>query len=114
MTAQAAERTTERGMQLAELLALPVAFDLETANRALLLGRTKGFSLARRGEYPTRVMRVGSTYRVMRADLLRTLGIDPYDDGAAPTYQAGASAGNDGGPGYQPGPPVEQSAPTAK
>lgn len=32
----------------------------------------------------------------------------------APRYQPGASTGNDGGPGYQPGPPVEQSARTCQ
>lgn len=87
MTAQTMQKTTaERGMQLAELLALPVAFDLDTSNRALRLGRTKGFDLAKRGEYPVRVMRVGCTYRVSRADLLRALGIDPNNDGAGSSH----------------------------
>ena len=86
MTAQSTERTPERGMRLAELLALPVAFDLETSNRALQLGRTKGFDLAKRGDYPVRVIRVGHTYRVTRADLLRALGIDPNNDGAGSSH----------------------------
>lgn len=72
----------ERGMQLDELLSLPVAFDLDTSNRALSIGRTKGFQLAKSGEYPCRVMRIGRTYRVSRADLLRALSIDPNGDGA--------------------------------
>lgn len=84
MTTQTTEKTAERGMQLAELLALPVAFDLETSNRALNIGRTKGFELAKRGEYPVTVRRDGRTYRVNRADLLRELGIDPNSDGAGP------------------------------
>jgi len=88
MTAQTTERPAERGMQLSELLALPVAFDLETSNRALLLGRTKGFDLAKRGEYPVRIMRVGRTYRVTRADLLRALGIDPNCDGTGSSHPA--------------------------
>lgn len=88
MTAQTKERTAERGMQLAELLALPVAFDLDTSNRALQLGRTKGFDLAKRGEYPIRILRVGRTYRVTRADLLRALGIDPTNDGARSSHPA--------------------------
>lgn len=86
MTAQATEKTAERGMRLAELLALPVAFDLDTSNRALQLGRTKGFDLARRGEYPIRVLRVGRAYRVTRADLLRALGVNPNDDGAGSSH----------------------------
>lgn len=75
-------RTKTRGMQLAELLALPVAVDLETANRALLIGRTKGFDLAKRGAYPCEVTRVGRTYRVSRAALLRALDVDPNSNAA--------------------------------
>lgn len=77
--------TAECGMQVHELFALPVAFGLETANRALLMGRTKGFDLAKRGEYPVPVHRDGRTYRVNRADLLRALGIDPNNGGAGPS-----------------------------
>jgi hypothetical protein len=66
-----------QGMRLEELLALPVAFDLAVSNRALQLGRTKGFELVKKGEYPVRVLRVGRAYRVTRADLFRALGHDP-------------------------------------
>lgn len=81
MTAETVSEA-ERGMQLDELLALPVAFDLDTSNRALSIGRTKGFQLAKAGEYPCRVMRIGRAYRVSRADLLRALNITPNSDGA--------------------------------
>lgn len=64
-----------RAMTHAELLSLPVSFPLETANRALHLGRTTGYDLAKRGEYPVRVLRLGNAYRVTRADLLRYLGV---------------------------------------
>ncbi|MFD9813694.1 integrase [Streptomyces sp. NPDC059080] len=60
-----------------DLLALPVAFPLDVANRALDLGRTTGYALAKRGEYPVRVLRVGRLYRVTRCDLLRCLGFGP-------------------------------------
>jgi hypothetical protein len=66
-------------MDRAELLALPVSFDLVTAARALHLGRTKAHELARRGEFPVRVLRLGNRYRVTRADLLRFLG-EPDND----------------------------------
>jgi hypothetical protein len=36
------------------------------------------------------------------------------ENGVAPVYQPGASAGNGEAAGYQPAAPVEQSAPTAK
>lgn len=45
---------TPNGMSREDLLALPVAIDLETSNRALGLGRSKGYELAKRGVYPCR------------------------------------------------------------
>ena len=70
-------------MTEAELLALPVSFPLDTANRALCLGRTTGYALAKRNEYPVRVLRLGNAYRVTRADLLRFLGIESTAEPAA-------------------------------
>jgi hypothetical protein len=65
------------GMTVEELQALPVSFDLVTAGRAFRIGRTKAHQLARAGEFPCKVLRVGQSYRVTRTDLLRALGIDP-------------------------------------
>jgi excisionase family DNA binding protein len=65
------------GLTRAELLVLPVTVDVPTAARALGLGRSTGYELARRGEFPCRVLRVGSSYRVPTADLMRVLGIEP-------------------------------------
>ncbi|WP_326594848.1 integrase [Streptomyces sp. NBC_01803] len=59
-----------------ELLALPPAIDLETANRALALSRSTGYDLARRGDYPCRVLRLGRSYRVITTDLRRLLGVE--------------------------------------
>ncbi|WP_331450562.1 hypothetical protein [Streptomyces prasinus] len=63
-----------KGMSRDELLALPVAVDLDTGNRSLGLGRSKGYELAKRGEYPCKVLRLGNAYRVVTADLLELLG----------------------------------------
>ncbi|MEU5213549.1 hypothetical protein [Streptomyces sp. NPDC020742] len=63
------------GMSREDLLALPVAVDLETSNRALGLGRSKGYDLAKRGDYPCKVLRLGNAYRVVTADLLDLLGL---------------------------------------
>ncbi|APU41109.1 hypothetical protein BSL84_16440 [Streptomyces sp. TN58] len=63
------------GMGREELLALPAAVDLDTGNRALGLGRSKGYELAKRGEYPCKVLRLGKAYRVVTADLLNLLGL---------------------------------------
>ena len=68
-------RQTSKGMTLAELLALPLMVDIATAARALGLSRSTGYELARRGEFPCRVLHVGSSYRVPTAELLRVLGI---------------------------------------
>jgi hypothetical protein len=64
-----------KGMTREELLALPAAVDLDIGNRALGLGRSKGYELAKRGEYPCKVLRLGKAYRVVTADLLNLLGL---------------------------------------
>ena len=46
-----------------------------TAARILGIGRTKAYELARHGEFPCRVIRIGDLYRVSTADLLRLLGV---------------------------------------
>jgi hypothetical protein len=68
-------RPVVKGMAKGELLALPTAVDLETANRALGLGRSKGYELAKRGQYPCRVLRLGNSYRVVTAELQALLGL---------------------------------------
>jgi len=78
-------RTHQRaGITRAELLALPVAVDLTTAARALGLGRSTAYELARRREFPCRVLQVGSSYRVPTADLLRALGVSLSDHEQTP------------------------------
>ncbi|MFP8904812.1 helix-turn-helix domain-containing protein [Streptomyces atacamensis] len=59
-----------------DVLALPAAVDIPTAGRALNLGRTLAYDLAKRGEFPCKVLRIGNAYRVRRADLLDLLGIE--------------------------------------
>jgi excisionase family DNA binding protein len=75
---------SKNGLTRAELLALPVTVDVPTAARALGLGRSTAYELARRGEFPCRVLRVGSSYRVPTADLMRVLGIEPPTPEEAP------------------------------
>lgn len=65
----------QRGMSEAEIHALPVGVPLVDAGRALLMGRSKSHELARRGEFPCRVLRLGRTYVVPKTDLLRVLGL---------------------------------------
>jgi hypothetical protein len=51
--------------------------DLMTAARALGLGRTKAYELARRDEFPCRVIRIGDSYRIPTPGLLELLGLSP-------------------------------------
>lgn len=58
---------------MADLATLPPTVDLMTAAQALGIGRTKAYDLARHDGFPCRVLRIGETYRVSTADLLRVL-----------------------------------------
>ena len=69
-------RKAGRGMTREELLALPVAVDLDTANRALTIGRSTGYALAKRDQYPVTVLKLGNAYRVVTEELHQLLGID--------------------------------------
>jgi hypothetical protein len=60
-------------MSISELRQLPAIIDIVTAARALGLGRTKAYELARRGEFPCQLFRIGDTYRVPTAALLKLL-----------------------------------------
>ncbi|MGO8726141.1 MAG: DNA-binding protein [Streptosporangiaceae bacterium] len=53
--------------------------DLMTAARALGLGRTKAYELARRDQFPCRLIRIGDTYRIPTPGLLELLGVAPEE-----------------------------------
>ncbi|MGW7706320.1 hypothetical protein [Streptomyces sp. NPDC054771] len=65
-----------RALAAAEVLALPAAVDLVTAGRACGISRTTSYELARRGEFPVPLLRLGAQYRARRVDLLALLGIE--------------------------------------
>lgn len=48
-----------------------------TAARALGIGRTKAYQLAHTGQFPCRIIRVGTHYNIPTADLLKVLGVTP-------------------------------------
>lgn len=58
-----------------QLHALPTTIDLMTAARALRIGRTKAYELARTGRFPCRVIRIGAGYVVPTTSLLELLGV---------------------------------------
>ena len=76
---------------------LPTTIDVVTAGKALGIGRTKAYELAKRGEFPCRVIPLSEpdtpgqrrVYRVPTAELLRLLGIN-----APASVRQGPSAGD--------------------
>ena len=62
--------------------------DLMTAARALGLGRTKAYELAKRDQFPCRVIKIGDTYRIPTPGLLELLGVHPEQRPAAPPSRA--------------------------
>lgn len=69
---------TRQGLTRSELLALPAAVPLwPTAARAIGIGRTVAYEMVKAGTWPTRVLRLGSLYRVPSAELLALLGVEP-------------------------------------
>jgi hypothetical protein len=57
---------------ISQLRSGPPTVSLLTAAAAIGIGRTKAYELARRDEFPVAVRRVGATYRVPVAELLRS------------------------------------------
>jgi hypothetical protein len=62
--------------------------DLMTAARALGLGRTKAYELARREQFLCCVIRIGDTYRVPTAGLLELLGVTVEEPGSPTAVSA--------------------------
>jgi hypothetical protein len=75
--------STQDAMTWEELADLPATVGIVTAGRAFGLGSSVAYQLAKAGEFPCRVLRVGKKYRVARADLFRALGMEPNGDTAA-------------------------------
>ncbi|WP_370092528.1 helix-turn-helix transcriptional regulator [Streptacidiphilus sp. MAP12-20] len=60
----------------ADLLALPVFVNLQTAAAVLGLGRSTAYDLAHREAFPCRVLKVGRAYRVPSEELRRLAGVE--------------------------------------
>lgn len=63
-------------LKYTDLAELPSVVDITTAARALGLSRTYAYQLAKNGEFPCKVLRIGTCYRVPTAALLRLLHPD--------------------------------------
>ena len=71
------ETKTATRSTLDDLRQAPPTISLSEANRVIGISRGNGYTLAKRGEYPVRVLRLGGTYRVVTADLLALLEAAP-------------------------------------
>ncbi|MEV4677288.1 helix-turn-helix transcriptional regulator [Actinomadura geliboluensis] len=60
----------------ADLAELPAVVDIVTAARALGLSRTYAYQLAKNNQFPCKVIRIGTCYRVPTAALLAVLGAE--------------------------------------
>lgn len=58
---------------IADLLNAGATVDLITAAGALGIGRTRAYELARAGNFPCRMIRIGDTYRVPTPALLELI-----------------------------------------
>ncbi|MEU8056041.1 DNA-binding protein [Microbispora bryophytorum] len=68
-----------RRTRAADLGDLPAVIDVVTAGRLLGFGRTKAYQLAKNGEFPCRVLRIGRSYLVPTREVWALLGY--HDDG---------------------------------
>ncbi|WP_100446375.1 helix-turn-helix domain-containing protein [Glycomyces xiaoerkulensis] len=57
--------------------ALGVMTNVETAAQILGIGRTVAYRLAKEGDFPVQVLRIGHSYRVPVLRLLEVLGAEP-------------------------------------
>lgn len=62
-------------MKSNEIDALGVSCDLRTAAKALGVSKSTAYALAQKGEFPVRVVRIGSRYVVPTAELRSLLGL---------------------------------------
>jgi helix-turn-helix protein len=56
--------------------ALGATTDVETAAAILGIGRTKAYALAKAGQFPVRLLRVGRRYLVPVPAILKVLGVE--------------------------------------
>lgn len=65
-----------RAWTVEQVRALGVTTDVVTAGAVLGVGRTTAYRLAREGQFPVPVRKVGGRYLVAVAHLLHAVGID--------------------------------------
>src|SRR5689334_20371624 len=68
-----AARKTGHSVTIDDIRIGPPTLDVATAGRLLGISRSYAFELARRDEFPCRLLKVGSRYRVPRSALVELL-----------------------------------------
>ncbi len=82
MTRLRVVRAASHAPSLAELRDGPPTVDVPLACRALGISSSHGYALLRRGEFPAKALKVGSTHRVITADLVRVLSAESGETAA--------------------------------
>lgn len=81
-----------------ELQNLPTILDVPTAARVLDIGRSLAYELIRRGEWPTKPLRVGRLIKIPTAPLLTYLGETPTGPASPATSRGPAPGSTDDSP----------------
>lgn len=107
---------TAPALSIAEILAHePALTALPMFFKMLGVAESTGYQVAAEGRLPLEVIKIGRRRYVRTVDAWKFLGLVPEEKGAAPTYQAGAPAGNDEAARVPAGRPLSsKSVPTAK
>ncbi|MEU9405076.1 DNA-binding protein [Streptomyces sp. NPDC048281] len=101
---------TAPALSIAEILGHePALMDLPTFFKACGIAPSTGYQEAAAGRLPLEVIRLGRRRYVRTVSAWKFLGLMPEENGAAPTYQAGASAGNNDEAARVPAGPPQSS-----
>jgi hypothetical protein len=73
---EAATESTDRAWTIESIRGLGMTTDVETAASILGFGRTKAYELAKSGDFPVRLLRIGRRYVVPVPAILRLLGAE--------------------------------------
>lgn len=63
--------------ELKELLKEKLTVDVGTASSFLGIGRTSAYRLAKEGNFPLPLLKLGNSYKIKTIDLARMLGVAP-------------------------------------
>jgi hypothetical protein len=69
---------THLKIKLSRKLGLGITTDVETAAAALGIGRTKAYEMAKSGQFPVKLIRVGRRYIVPVPALLDLVGVNDH------------------------------------